>query len=88
MEVYYAVDHETLRWVHRRKERIRLRCQNAEERTRTERDNIWQSATSLDILPGLPDELVEMKIWPILRRMFEAVEDLSDDSCERHILQI
>jgi hypothetical protein len=82
------LDYEYLRVLNRRKEKIRSMCHDAEEVVRAEWENIWQSTTSSDILPGLPDELVETKIWPILRRWLEDVQDLPNEVCVSRILQI
>lgn len=77
-----------LKYVYRRKDRLRLRCKKADEDTRIERDEIWRSTTSSPLLPGLPDSLVEMKIWPHLRRLMEDVDNVREDLCRRRILAI
>jgi len=77
-----------LKFVYRTKERIRLRCKNANEDTRIEREKIWESTTSSDYLPGLPYSIVEMQIWPRLRKLFEDVECVSSESCGRHFSHI
>ena len=71
--------------IHRQKQNMRDILNVGSDMIDMERATIWNSKDASDLILGLPDLIVEMKIWPRLCKYLKDVQNLCSHTAMPHL---